>query len=292
MSNFTKTGDVGICTAMVDIEVQGKGGGGCFGGSKPAPEPPIVLCPVSAKPVAGQPPKSVVIIYNPYGGNKSGERIYNEVRPLFEAAGVSVDARQTEYSGHATDLAKEISLENVDAICTIGGDGTVHQTLTGLMIRSDGKRVPIGIIPGGTGNSFIRTLGAAYGTTPADAVRHILSGFVCTADCAKVDVTDAKEAGRTNTFYSMNVVLRDTTARNAEAWRWMGKARYDVAIVWDILKHNVPCSTITMDGEKIASGIFARLYTRLAPLALPPREAEMQSDNTTIACSQAISSPT
>ena len=34
----------------------------------------------------------------------------------------------------------------------VGGDGTVHEVINGLMRRDDNRKVPIGIVPNGTGN--------------------------------------------------------------------------------------------------------------------------------------------
>lgn len=38
----------------------------------------------------------------------------------------------------------------------VGGDGTLHEVVNGLMRRSDKKKIPMGFIPAGTGNDFCR----------------------------------------------------------------------------------------------------------------------------------------
>jgi len=36
----------------------------------------------------------------------------------------------------------------------VGGDGTCHEVVNGLMRRADKRKIPMGFIPGGTGNDF------------------------------------------------------------------------------------------------------------------------------------------
>ena len=42
----------------------------------------------------------------------------------------------------------------------IGGDGTFHEVINGLLNRGDHQKIPIGIIPAGSGNSFMNDLDA------------------------------------------------------------------------------------------------------------------------------------
>jgi hypothetical protein len=52
-----------------------------------------------------------------------------------------------------------MDLENYSALIACGGDGTVHEVVNGMLARQDGLRVPIGIIPNGSGNGMACTLG-------------------------------------------------------------------------------------------------------------------------------------
>ncbi len=61
----------------------------------------------------------------------------------------------TEYAGHATTLAKELSMrDDCEAIVAVGGDGTFSEVLNGAELTH-----PIGFIPSGSGNDFVRTSG-------------------------------------------------------------------------------------------------------------------------------------
>ena len=65
----------------------------------------------------------------------------------------------TTHPGHATVLAQEAAEEGFDIIVAVGGDGTVHEVVNGLMHIDAEKRPALGIIPVGTGNDFVHNLG-------------------------------------------------------------------------------------------------------------------------------------
>jgi len=71
----------------------------------------------------------------------------------------------TEGPGHATDLAREA--KGCDTIVAVGGDGTVHEVLNGLMQRPASDRPALTLLPTGSGNDYRRTLGISTNLTTA-----------------------------------------------------------------------------------------------------------------------------
>jgi diacylglycerol kinase (ATP) len=65
----------------------------------------------------------------------------------------------TEQPGHATVLAEQAARDGCDIIVAVGGDGTVHEIINGLMHIEADRRPTLGIIPVGTGNDFVHNLG-------------------------------------------------------------------------------------------------------------------------------------
>ena len=63
----------------------------------------------------------------------------------------------TESSGHARQLAKEAAEQGVKMVIACGGDGTISEVANGII--ESGQEAELGILPGGTGSDFRRTLG-------------------------------------------------------------------------------------------------------------------------------------
>jgi len=69
--------------------------------------------------------------------------------------GVNADVQESRDSRHLQALARQAAAEKPDAVVSLGGDGTQHYVLNGIM----GSEVPLGIIPCGSGNDFAKGLG-------------------------------------------------------------------------------------------------------------------------------------
>jgi diacylglycerol kinase family enzyme len=79
--------------------------------------------------------------------------------------------------GEAVDLAARAAHE-YDAVIAAGGDGTVHETVNGLL-RAGGKAV-FGVLPLGSGDDFAKML------PPGDAVARIARGATRACDAGRI----------------------------------------------------------------------------------------------------------
>ncbi|MDC7286488.1 diacylglycerol kinase family lipid kinase [Blautia schinkii] len=99
-------------------------------------------------------------IVNPNSRSGAGRNIWNMLRSELAVRKITYKAYLTEYVGHATKLAHEIStkgtVEEPAYLITVGGDGTIHEVLTGIQ---DFDSVIFGYIPTGSGNDFCRGMG-------------------------------------------------------------------------------------------------------------------------------------
>ncbi|MCC6905038.1 MAG: YegS/Rv2252/BmrU family lipid kinase [Anaerolineae bacterium] len=75
------------------------------------------------------------------------------------SARYSIDWAFTEGPRHATALALQAAQEGYDTVVAVGGDGTVHEVINGLMQVEVEKRPILGVIPVGSGNDFAHNLG-------------------------------------------------------------------------------------------------------------------------------------
>lgn len=100
----------------------------------------------------GIPQRRALLIVNP-GARRAARARLAAVR-AFTKANVHCDVVLTEAPGHATQLARERG-SHYDVVFTLGGDGTAMEVITALA----GGGPPVGILPGGTGNLLVRSLG-------------------------------------------------------------------------------------------------------------------------------------
>jgi len=97
-------------------------------------------------------PRGILLVVNPAARRaRAGERRAVET---LEALGIAVTRAASRRAGDVTSLVRERATD-VDAVFTLGGDGTAMEAITALA----GAGPPIGVLPGGTANVLARTLG-------------------------------------------------------------------------------------------------------------------------------------
>eukprot|EP00347_Sterkiella_histriomuscorum_P023203 403335557 len=113
--------------------------------------------------------KGIAIIYNPTSG-KSKE-IQKLIQEFLDKRNINHQFIATERLYHAIDLCqKELDLSKFDAIMPVGGDGTIHEVINGMLRRKDKAKLPIIMVPNGTGNDFCGTF---YIDTPEQALTNL-----------------------------------------------------------------------------------------------------------------------
>lgn len=185
------------------------------------------------------------LVINPHGGKKKGMAILEKVKPVFKQAGAEIDIKETRYAGHARIMIHTLNFNGYDGFCAIGGDGTMHELVNGMLTREDKKKIPIGLITGGTGNSFMHDLNCL---DPVVAAKRIVIGRLRKVDIAKVDA-----AGEI--IYGFNIVgwgLPTDINNLAEKMRWLKGQRYNVASIIEVIKNKVRLAKISIDGRTIA----------------------------------------
>lgn len=96
-----------------------------------------------------------LLIVNPAAKHGETEKVLPVVERLLQS--VPHDTVLTAHPGHASEIAE--AAKDYDILVAVGGDGTVHEVLNGIMRRPEGSRPALGLIPTGSGNDTRRTLG-------------------------------------------------------------------------------------------------------------------------------------
>ena len=96
------------------------------------------------------------IILNPIAGKKKAQKNLELVEKEFSARGIAYEAHKTCAVHDAEDIARRLTLAGETELIVIGGDGTLHEVLNGVV---DPTQVKLGLIPSGTGNDFAEKAG-------------------------------------------------------------------------------------------------------------------------------------
>lgn len=102
--------------------------------------------------------KRLLFIYNPNAGKGLIPKHLDEVTDIFEKAGYSVGLYRTQTPGDATRVVRQRAGQFELIVCS-GGDGTLSEVVSGMMLFPPEKRRPIGFIPAGSTNDT----GKSYG---------------------------------------------------------------------------------------------------------------------------------
>lgn len=183
-----------------------------------------------------------LVAINPTSGNGRGARVAARAVSILTDWEVKFTPIQAESADElANALHENISQHQIDGIIAIGGDGLAHcilQVVTPL-------RIPFAIIPAGTGNDFVRTLG-----WPLDDIepllRRVISSKPQAIDLGRVD-------GR---WFGaiLSTGFDSVVNERANALRWpKGPARYNVAIALELPRFKPIEYQITCDDQSFTT---------------------------------------
>src|SRR5438067_8536804 len=161
-----------------------------------------------------------LVIVNPASADgatkENWPKIASDLRTHFGPFSVAF----TDAIGHGRKLANEAGKLGTKLIIACGGDGTISEVANGIL-ESD-EQVELGILPGGTGSDFRRTLHMP--TNIAEAARALRDGRTRVIDAGRV--TFVNDGGERETRFFINVaslgmsteVLSRTASGEAKKW--------------------------------------------------------------------------
>jgi len=193
-------------------------------------------------------PQKVKLILNPMADMGRAWKTANDLRTIAQDFQGELTWSGTVYPTHAIELAKQAAEEGYDMVIAMGGDGTVHEVMNGLMQVPSEKRPVMGVVPIGSGNDFAYSMGITQ--KPAHALDHALkSGNIQAVDIGLM--TD--EHGRKEYFDNTLGIGFDAvvTIRSHKLPIVKGFLMYLTAVIQTIiLNHNPAKMQIETEKEK------------------------------------------
>ncbi|MCH5285788.1 MAG: diacylglycerol kinase family lipid kinase [Christensenellaceae bacterium] len=177
-------------------------------------------------------------IVNPAAGSGRARKALPAIEAEMHRRGVGCRVLLTEYPGHATELAKAAAMEaGCEGVIAVGGDGTAYEVACGLLDSA----VPMGIIPVGTGNDFIKTIG-----TPRSMQQAL--EFILTHPARPVDVgqlNDRLFLNVSGTGFDVAVLECMEDAKKVVRGIWP----YLIGVIRAIFRYRPVHVSWTVDGE-------------------------------------------
>lgn len=180
----------------------------------------------------------VTVILNPAASKgKARTRFESYCAPLLHLAGMKVSVIRTEAEGQAKEIMEAMS--DTDAVLIAGGDGTVMETVTGLMRRKDvdqmSKTMPIGILPVGQTNRMAKNLFPSQAelgevSLMADAAMSVVRQLLRPLGVIQVKNIGDDEMVKGKSLYGLRQVqvgaFADAHERVDKYWYWAALKHY------------------------------------------------------------------
>ena len=197
-------------------------------------------------------------IVNPRAG--SGKTMYEwlPAERRLKRLGIPCDIAMTDHKRHATALAQHAAAEGYRRIIAVGGDGSLHEVFNGICRWCAATGVPteeflIGVVPIGSGNDWIRSLGVPNDTTEVVNMIHRRSSGV-------MDVMRVKSSGG-KTAYMANIggvgfdshVCKRVNAQKESGRR--GRLIYLNSLRYTIFNLKSIYISVVADGEVVFTGL-------------------------------------
>jgi diacylglycerol kinase (ATP) len=188
----------------------------------------------------------VLLIYNAKAAHKRAKKILPDVEASFIDKGIRFDLRITDYPEHAVDIVAKADFNQYDGVIAAGGDGTLFEVINGYYKNLGQGKIPIGVLPIGTGNAFARDLELDVSRWE-EAVEIIRLGKP-----RKVDVGVFHTHGQS--YYFLNIMGLGFVAdvgKTAQKLKIFGNIAYTLGVLYQIIFLKVYPVTIEVDGKTI-----------------------------------------
>lgn len=180
-----------------------------------------------------------LLIANPAAA-RTDARAVTAIRDTLRRGGWTVEVRATAQAGDARRFAREAIEQGFDALVCYGGDGTAMEIAAGAA----GGGIPLGLVPGGTGNLLAGNLRLPRGA--AAAARVILAGRTAAIDLGTVERPDGTHhfAVCSGTGFDARLMAR-TGAAEKRRWKMAAYVMHAFATLPDVTS---PLHRVTVDG--------------------------------------------
>lgn len=159
--------------------------------------------------------KKILFVYNPFSGKAQIKNHLSEIVDIMVKADYEVTIYPSQCAGDAKDKVWR-DAEKYDLVVCSGGDGTLDETVTGIMNCQ--KKVPLGYIPAGSTNDFATSLGIPKDMKEAAVIAVNGVPFAC-------DIGNFN--GKNFVYVAAFGIFSDVSYKTSQEWKnLLGHAAY------------------------------------------------------------------
>ncbi len=187
----------------------------------------------------------LLLVFNPNAANGRALRLLPEIQSALERF-ARLDVLQTTSTIDAHQRVAGADISGYDGLIAAGGDGTLFEVLNGLYCHDRQKRIPLGLIPTGTGNAFARDLGLLPGQWKK-AIDLIRAGNLRQFDVGRVEYPGG-------CYHFLNIVgsgLPVDAMISSAKLKFLGTAAYTLAAFWHAIRLRSYPLVFEIDGNII-----------------------------------------
>jgi YegS/Rv2252/BmrU family lipid kinase len=211
----------------------------------------------------------LLLLVNPISGKGKNRQIAQKIIESVNRQGWECQIKESLRANYFQEMLPNFELQTFSHIGVVGGDGTMHDVLNGLMTKPDAQHLPVVLFPCGSGNAFNHDLDCL---SIDKAIDRLLANQTRRVDMIQLTASD-------RTLWSFNIVgfgLVSKINEWSEANRWLGAMRYTMMALVGIFFNPIYKATVQVDNESfegdfcfvlVCNTIHTGKAMKIAPLA-------------------------
>lgn len=194
------------------------------------------------------------VIVNPTSGNGKVIKNITTLKNLFKKYKINVKIVFSEYAKHENKLVQKAIKEGFTKIISVGGDGTLHHIVNGIMSQKiiDTTKIKLAVIPVGTGNDWVKTYNIPKNTEKAIQIIKKENSFYQDIGLIKFLLKN-KEVYFNN---AAGIGFDAYVVNKISSYKKLGSISYLLGGLIGFLNYKKSILQISIDNKKIDSKVF------------------------------------
>ena len=195
--------------------------------------------------------KTWFVIINPTSGNGSGKNKWLKIKSLLKTYDFSIQYAFTEFDKHSGQIVKTAIEKGFINIISVGGDGTLHNIVNGIMQqrKTPSTNINVGVIPIGTGNDWIKTHNIPMNTEKA--IQLIKKGITKLQDVGKIEFANQDK----EPLYFINLAgvgFDGHVVSNIEKYKRFGAISYLIGVLLGLMSFKNFRSKVLFNSKEVS----------------------------------------